>query len=706
MMWLGAGVQRPAAGPSLDGRPWARHLAGPRTLLLAGTLLARGAYASGEFGACGPNEGIEVSEIALSPAPPHTNTPLTVSILGSVPGAASRGLRASNITVEATIFFCRRFQDCMPVFNTARPLCSLLGQGMPSCADLRPGEAFNASSSWKLPLLMIRGSYNLILRFKGQAGEVPACYELRGQEVLASRFINIIRDHRDASVAFVIAASSSRAIGKYFPQLSGGVLPQITGFLLMGILIGPYCTNLVSRLHIFLIGNIINRVALAFIAGAAGAEIFVPELLDLLAPMALQVLFISGATLTFCASGLLLLSSYGVLSVPALALQPTLAARGAVALLVAALMTARSPASIIAVVSELKCGSTRAAKMAIGITVLSDVVVLILFSLCTEITHRAQEGGGIGPFVLAGVAYELFASMLLGLVTGCLLRLTLPPVTQAEDPDGLHSRSRTMDEDQFMFDPAKDERLPEVGKDGSAAKGCLARMVVPARGALLILILYGAFLLASEAKDWSGGRVRLEPLLACTVASCVCGHDKTRRERLLEALSFWTPHVLLPFFTLAGASLQLPGLGQVLPAAVTLVALRALGIAVGSATAGLVGNRTLGRKAVATREAVCCTWLTLLAQAGVTLGLVLEVQRNFVGAWARDFGTLVIGVVVLNQLLGPVLCRVGLRRIAEAEAATSRLESSGASSSEEDSPSSSEGEAGLSSYAKLTGQTR
>jgi len=61
--------------------------------------------------------------------------------------------------------------------------------------------------------------------------------------------------------------------------------------------------------------------------------------------------------------------------------------------------------------------------------------------------------------------------------------------------------------------------------------------------------------------------------------------------------------------------------------------------------------------------------ITLLAQAGISLGLALDVQRQF--PWGRDFASLVIAIVVINQLLGPILCKIGMRRmIAEDEYAS------------------------------------
>lgn len=161
--------------------------------------------------------------------------------------------------------------------------------------------------------------------------------------------------------------------------------------------------------------------------------------------------------------------------------------------------------------------------------------------------------------------------------------------------------------------------------------------------------------------------MQLEPLLACTAAACICGHDNDRRHYLEESLGFWTSYVMLPFFTLAGASLQLTGLKQVLPTATALVSLRAVGIFVGSFLAGSI-SRSRYPALPFTDASVRWTWSTLISQAGVTLGLVLETKERFED-WGREFGTLIIGVVVMNQLLGPVLCRVRLQHIADAEEA-------------------------------------
>lgn len=619
--------------------------------------------------ACGSSENITVDLVRLLPQQPHTNEDLSIEVVGRVPQDALLQ-DPMQIGIDARVLFCRRVGDCMPVFHLNTTLCEALMDSGKECSGLKPGQTFSLSRTWHLPLLMVRGTYTLLLQFHRihpevakardahpyeyysnvinsqfyrPAGDVMSCYTLH-EEVLASRQINILRDFRDAIIAFLIAASSSRAIGSHFPVWSRGILPQISGFLFIGILVGPYCANLVSQMHITIIGGMINKVSLAFFAGAAGAEIFLPELQGLLKPMALQVLLICTATVTFCATGIFFLESSQLLSVTSVSMQPNLMAKASISLLMGALMTARSPASAIAIIAELKCGDTKAGSMAIGITVLSDIAVLVLFALCSQLVRATSSGEDLGPYVLLGVFFELGISILMGYATGQLMRLALPPRLEADC--------------QYDMCTKKGEEKahrPQKSQIGSVLLGFL-----------LIFILYAVFCVAEGCSDWTGGKLCLEPLLVCTVAACVCGHDELRREGLLEALAAWTPLVLLPFFTLAGASLQLSSLSQVLPAALCLVVLRALGVAAGSAGAGALSRLFLPQSHTS-KETVQYTWLTLLAQAGVTLGLVLEVQHTFKGAWTQPFATLIISVVVINQLIGPVCCRFGLQKILAAE---------------------------------------
>jgi len=549
-----------------------------------------------------------------------------------------------NVTVRTSVFSCQRIDSCMLVASFEEPFCNLF-EG--SCKNLRRDDEFTLIGSGYTPYWVFRSDYHIhsqIVSVHGDEEQELACYDLKQVFIMAGHWTDSMHDYADAIIAFLVAASSSRALGKLFPLWSRGILPQITGYLAIGVIVGPYMTNLITSFHIFLIGRVINQLSLAFIAGAAGSEIFFPELRSLIVPMCLQVFLVVVMTLFIVTTGLLCVVSYTSMPLLMLIQQRSTAARVLVAFLVATLMTARSPASAIGVIAELKANGTSAAKLVIGVTVLSDIVVLVLFALCTTLLHVVEEGGTFGVAVILSIFGNILGSLLLGVVAGLVMKVCLAEAAKPDDEE--------------------DTPTWRVG----------------ARGALLLATLFATFVLSDQVHEWSAGAVKMEPLLVCTVASCLCGHDSSVRNQLVESLHVWTPVVLLPFFTLAGATLEIPSLLELLPSALVCVLLRMVGIAIGSHLAGMLTCK-LYPELQMTQTSVRCTWMTLLAQAGVTLGLVLEVQKDFRN-WGISFATMVIGVVVLNQLLGPVLCRIGLGMMIEAEVAEFGVVSSGDKGSE------------------------
>jgi len=62
-------------------------------------------------------------------------------------------------------------------------------------------------------------------------------------------------------------------------------------------------------------------------------------------------------------------------------------------------------------------------------------------------------------------------------------------------------------------------------------------------------------------------------------------------------------------------------------------------------------------------------WMTLLSQAGFSLGLAAEVANQFPG-WGRKFQAAIISCVIVNQLIGPVLCKLALKWSGEAGLST------------------------------------
>jgi len=74
--------------------------------------------------------------------------------------------------------------------------------------------------------------------------------------------------------SFAVLALAAKQIGDYFAKYD---LPLITGFLFAGILIGPYVLGLIGHEELLRLA-FVDEMALAVIAFAAGAELYLPEL--------------------------------------------------------------------------------------------------------------------------------------------------------------------------------------------------------------------------------------------------------------------------------------------------------------------------------------------------------------------------------------------------------------------------------------------
>ncbi len=75
-------------------------------------------------------------------------------------------------------------------------------------------------------------------------------------------------------IGFAIVSLAAQQIGQYFKRIN---LPLISGFLFAGILVGPFVLNLVPAESIKHL-RFVDEVSLAFIAFAAGSELYLKEL--------------------------------------------------------------------------------------------------------------------------------------------------------------------------------------------------------------------------------------------------------------------------------------------------------------------------------------------------------------------------------------------------------------------------------------------
>jgi Trk K+ transport system NAD-binding subunit/Kef-type K+ transport system membrane component KefB len=404
--------------------------------------------------------------------------------------------------------------------------------------------------------------------------------------------------------AFLMVALASKDIGRWFARIR---LPLITGFLFTGILAGPYVFKLVSAESLSRL-RLIDEVSLAVIAFAAGSELHIEQLRGRF--KSIRWTTIGLMLVTFCA-GFIAVMSLGDW-IPFMRDMRT-PSRVAVSLLVAVILVARSPSSAIAVINELRARGPFT-QTALGVTVIMDVGVIVLFGVCSSVADALLTGLGLELKFAVLLVIDLSAAVALGWALGSILRLVL---------------SRRW---------------------GFAVKT-----------ACILGAGYGTFIFCAWLRHFTHDRLGLEvlvePLLVCMLASfIVTNHTAYRREfvTLLERIG---PAIYVMFFTLTGASLQLDVMLLMWPAALVLVGVRLTALFIGSFAGGVVAGEPMRSNRL--------SWMAYVTQAGVGLGLAKEVAVEFTG-WGPQFATLLISMIMVNQIVGPPLFKWVLNLVGEA----------------------------------------
>jgi Kef-type K+ transport system membrane component KefB len=175
------------------------------------------------------------------------------------------------------------------------------------------------------------------------------------------------------------------------------------------------------------------------------------------------------------------------------------------------------------------------------------------------------------------------------------------------------------------------------------------RKVAAGRGLFVLLLC----VLMSEV----GSRLAFDPLIVALAAGIlaenIAEEDASKLVHDLEAAAL---PIYVVFFALAGAMLNLALLAQVAIPALILVAVRAAGMWSGAT----VGARRAGAPPVVQR------WVFsgLLPQAGLALALALLLPR-VLPDFGEEAATLIVGIVGINELVMPIVMRLGLVRARE-----------------------------------------
>ena len=403
---------------------------------------------------------------------------------------------------------------------------------------------------------------------------------------------------------FLIVSIASKQIGKAASKLN---LPYITGYLLTGVLAGAFVFGLLPSDAAETL-RYIDELSLAVIAFVAGSEVYLPDLRSRLRSITASTAGIVIAAFLLIGAAIFVLTNFISFTD-----DMGVSARLAVALLGATVLLALSPASTIAVMQESRAKGEYSSTV-LSITVLMDVVIVVLFAITVAVADVLIAGSSFQVDFIGLLAIDLVGGVLLGLFAGVLMRWIL-----------------------------------------SADVPKLVKII----GLLVIggAIFYGTLFLLDYSKASLPITLHIEPILAAMTAGFYVTNFTNQRQQFEDTLHDISPIIYVAFFTLTGVSLKLDILLATLPIAGALFATRIGAI--------FIGSNIGGRLARAPKKVRNLAWMGLITQAGIALGLAREVAIEF-PSLGDSFATLVISVVVLNEIFGPMFLKSALKRVGEA----------------------------------------
>ena len=379
-------------------------------------------------------------------------------------------------------------------------------------------------------------------------------------------------------------------------------MPDVTAYLLAGVLVGPFCLGFFgveglgfTSLEAVASLSLISEVALGFIAFSIGNEFRVEELKHIGRQAVVVGIFQALVAALFV--DLALLGLY--LLFPDLITPAQAITLGAIA-------TATAPAATLMVVRQYKAKGPLT-DLLLPVVALDDAVGLVVFAVSFGIARTLVDGTIDLISILVNPLVEIAASLLLGAVMGWLL-------TKLETL--FHSNTNRLN----------------------------------------MTIAFVFLTVSLSMIDFHVGPVHISfsSLLVCMMLGtvfcnlCPLSHD------LMEKSDKWTSPLFALFFVISGAELELNVFANLAIVGVGVVYIL-------FRSAGKICGAFLSTKWTRCPPAVCkYLGITLLPQAGVALGMCLTARQ--LGAQGDLIRNIVLFSVLVYELVGPMLTKWALTR--------------------------------------------
>ena len=384
-------------------------------------------------------------------------------------------------------------------------------------------------------------------------------------------------------------------------------LPAVTAYLISGVLIGPF---VLGRIGIPGIGitadqiegfGLISDLALGFIAFAMGNEFRLAQLKKI--GKQATVIGIFQAVFTTAIVDIVLIGLHYLIP-DALTLQS--------AIVLGAVATATAPAATLMVVKQYKAKGA-VTDVLLPVVALDDAVGLVVFAVSFGIARSLGSGSVHIMSVIFEPLLEVILSLLLGLVMGFLFNLC---------EKYFHSRSK--------------------------------RMAVSVSFVMLTVAI-------SSMKFQAGDiHIGFSSLLACMMLGTVFCNICDVSEELMERADRWTTPILILFFVVSGAELELSVFADVIVVLIGFVYIlsRSIGKYFG---AGISARLTQSDPNI-----IKYLGITLLPQAGVALGMAIKaIELGPDGAIVRN---ITLFAVLVYEIVGPFLTKIALTKAGDIQA--------------------------------------
>ena len=378
-------------------------------------------------------------------------------------------------------------------------------------------------------------------------------------------------------------------------------LPAVTAYLISGVLIGPFVLGALGIPGIGITSKqiegfgLISDLALGFIAFSMGNEFRLSQLKKI--GKQATVIGVLQALITTVVVDIALIALHfampNTLFIPA-------------AIVLASVATATAPAATLMVVKQYKAKGP-VTDVLLPVVALDDAVGLVVFAISFGIA-RSMGTAGVSPLaIILEPLLEIVLSLLLGFVMGLLFTLC---------EKYFHSRSKRM--------------------------------------AVSVTFVMMTVAISSLKFEVGGIHIAFSSLLACMMLGTVFCNICEVSEELMDRADRWTTPVLILFFVISGAELDLSVFTQwtVVVVGIVYIFARSLG--------KYYGANISARMTKSDPNIVKYLGITLLPQAGVALGMAIKaIELGPDGAIVRN---ITLFAVLIYEIVGPFLTKIALTK--------------------------------------------